>query len=178
MPRKPIGKKVRFEIFKRDGFKCHYCGATPIQSVLQVDHIIPVAEGGDNSQDNLITSCQPCNIGKGARSLSDVPVSLKERAKAVAEQEQQIRAYSEVMAARRGRLEDEAWSVADVYIEHFRNDGIRKDYLASIKQFVQRIGVHECLEAMEIATAKCFRSEAAAFRYFCGICWKKIRGDE
>lgn len=58
--RKPIGNSKRFEIFKRDLFTCQYCGNHPPKTVLEIDHIIPVSKGGDNSQDNLITSCFVC----------------------------------------------------------------------------------------------------------------------
>ena len=44
--RKSITKSVRFEVFKRDGFKCQYCGASAPDVILEVDHIVPVAEGG------------------------------------------------------------------------------------------------------------------------------------
>ena len=44
--RRALSKRVRFEIFKRDGFKCLYCGATPAQKVLRVDHVTPVVDGG------------------------------------------------------------------------------------------------------------------------------------
>jgi hypothetical protein len=67
--RKSMSKKTRFEIFKRDGFTCQYCGAQPPDAVLVVDHINPVANGGDNDHLNLITSCEVCNQGKGARLL-------------------------------------------------------------------------------------------------------------
>lgn len=55
--RKPMSKKLRFDVFKRDGFKCMYCGAHPPAAVLEVDHIKPVADGGANRMDNLITAC-------------------------------------------------------------------------------------------------------------------------
>lgn len=74
--RKTISPKVRFEIFKRDLFKCQYCGRTPPHVILNVDHVIPVAEGGDNNKLNLVTSCKDCNTGKGAISLSAVPAPL------------------------------------------------------------------------------------------------------
>lgn len=45
--RKTITKKTRFEVFKRDGFKCVYCGACAPEVVLVVDHIDPVANGGN-----------------------------------------------------------------------------------------------------------------------------------
>ena len=58
--RKAISKKARFEVFKRDGFQCQYCGAVPPKVILHVDHIVPVAGGGDNSEENLITCARLC----------------------------------------------------------------------------------------------------------------------
>ena len=77
--RKAIGKKLRFEVFKRDGFRCQYCGATAPDVLLVVDHVNPVAEGGGNDILNLITACQPCNSGKGKRLLGDQTVLEKQR---------------------------------------------------------------------------------------------------
>jgi len=61
--------KQRFEILKRDGFTCQYCGRKPPEVVLEVDHIIAVYNGGTNDRSNLITSCEPCNRGKGTTPL-------------------------------------------------------------------------------------------------------------
>ncbi len=33
--RKPLSKKMRFDVFKRDGFQCQYCGAMPPNIVLE-----------------------------------------------------------------------------------------------------------------------------------------------
>lgn len=66
-----ISKKMRFEVFKRDSFRCQYCGRNAPDVILEVDHIHPVAEGGKTSMLNLITSCRDCNRGKGKRILSD-----------------------------------------------------------------------------------------------------------
>lgn len=169
--RKAIGKKTRFEIFKRDGFTCQYCGAHPPEAVLHIDHITPVADGGQNDMDNLVTSCDHCNLGKGATSLDSVPASLSARAEQVAEREEQVRGYAEVMAAKRERIHQQAWDVADVFVDQFSLDGIRKDWLQSIKQFVEKIGVSDCLMAMDKAVAYKPWSKDQAFRYFCGICW-------
>ncbi len=78
--RKTISKKTRFEIFKRDSFTCQYCGAAAPDVVLQVDHINPVAGGGDNDLMNLITACDPCNAGKSARRLDDNTIIAKQKA--------------------------------------------------------------------------------------------------
>jgi hypothetical protein len=76
--RKPISKKIRFEVFKRDSFKCQYCGRSAPDVILNVDHIVPVAEGGTKDIMNLITSCFDCNSGKGTRQLSDNTIIQKQ----------------------------------------------------------------------------------------------------
>lgn len=64
MSRVPLSRKARFDIFRRDNFSCQYCGAHPAYSELRVDHVHPVAKGGTNEKQNLITACHPCNAGK------------------------------------------------------------------------------------------------------------------
>lgn len=171
--RKAIGKKVRFEIFKRDGFKCMYCGAHPPSVLLHVDHIKPVAEGGDNSDDNLITACEPCNLGKGARSLSSAPVALSEKAASVAEREEQIRGYQEVMQGKRERLDAEAWAIIEMLTPGEKS--APKDWMNSLRMFLDKIGFDEVHEAMEIVQGREFAVLEKAWRYFCGICWNKLR---
>lgn len=170
--RKAISKKLRFDVFKRDGFVCAYCGSTPPNVVLQVDHIHPVAEGGTNDIDNLITSCQPCNIGKGANKLSLVPQSLAEKAAIVAEQESQIKGYQEIIRERQIRLEDESFQIASI----FRNDwNPSKIDFITIKNFIQKLGYFQVEEAAEIASSKFPYNLSRSFKYFCGICINKTK---
>lgn len=68
--RKAINKKLRFDVFQRDNFTCQYCGRRAPKTVLHVDHVHPVIEGGTNDFENLTTSCIDCNIGKGGTPLS------------------------------------------------------------------------------------------------------------
>jgi len=77
--RRAMSKKTRFEVFKRDSFTCQYCGKSAPDVILHVDHIKPVKEGGTNALFNLITSCVDCNLGKGARELSDNSVLSKQK---------------------------------------------------------------------------------------------------
>ena len=173
--RKSLSKKMRFEVFKRDAFVCQYCGAHPPSVILHVDHIHPVSKGGGNDIDNLVTACEACNQGKSARVLGDVPQTLKDKAASVRESEEQLRGYHEVLEARRLRIENEAWDVAEVFDPGCSDRGFNKKDLSSIKVFVSKLGVYECLEAAERADAKRPNSYDMAFRYFCGICWNKIR---
>lgn len=77
--REPIGKRLRFEVFKRDKFTCQYCGRAAPDVTLHVDHIEPVAAGGETTLLNLVTACADCNLGKGARALSDDSVVVRQR---------------------------------------------------------------------------------------------------
>jgi 5-methylcytosine-specific restriction endonuclease McrA len=62
-------------IFKRDGHKCVYCGRADLP--LTIDHIRPKSKGGDDSWENLVAACLPCNNRKGNRSLEDAGMRLK-----------------------------------------------------------------------------------------------------
>ena len=67
-----LSKKTRFEVFKRDGFTCQYCGKTPPTVILEVDHIDPKSNGGSDNTINLITACFDCNRGKSDCKLGDI----------------------------------------------------------------------------------------------------------
>lgn len=63
--RKPIKPSLRFDIFKRDDYRCQMCGVTAKDgAALEIDHITPVAKGGTNDADNLQVLCRECNAGK------------------------------------------------------------------------------------------------------------------
>lgn len=59
-----IGRRLRFEILRRDGFTCRYCGGQAPDVVLTVDHVIPVVLGGSTEPTNLVAACKTCNAGK------------------------------------------------------------------------------------------------------------------
>lgn len=67
-----IGSRLRFEIFKRDRFRCRYCGVTAKASALHVDHVVPRSKGGGDVASNLVTACRACNAGKSNIPLDHV----------------------------------------------------------------------------------------------------------
>ena len=69
--RLPLSKKLRFEILERDDFTCQYCGAHGDGVQLEIDHIVPIFEGGGDDPNNLTTACFDCNRGKGRNLLAD-----------------------------------------------------------------------------------------------------------
>ncbi|KPJ57837.1 MAG: hypothetical protein AMS15_09565, partial [Planctomycetes bacterium DG_23] len=64
----------KLEVFERDEFRCRYCGARLSLYTATVDHITPLSKGGDNSLENLVTSCMKCNAKKGTRVRKPRPL--------------------------------------------------------------------------------------------------------
>lgn len=64
-----VSSRLRLEIFERDGWRCRYCGASPREAVLTIDHVVALASGGSNQPGNLVTACLSCNVGKGTRAV-------------------------------------------------------------------------------------------------------------
>lgn len=65
MERNKMTSSMRYNVLKRDGFRCQICGASQEDGVtLHVDHIVPVSKGGKTEMKNLRTLCSRCNLGK------------------------------------------------------------------------------------------------------------------
>lgn len=60
--REGIPIDVRRSVWRRDGGRCVECGRTEL---LELDHIIPLALGGSNTEKNLQLLCAECNRSKG-----------------------------------------------------------------------------------------------------------------
>jgi 5-methylcytosine-specific restriction endonuclease McrA len=69
--RAPIPSALRQRIYRRDLETCRYCGRRGREVRLELDHVFPVARGGGDQIDNLVTSCRECNRAKGATVLGD-----------------------------------------------------------------------------------------------------------
>lgn len=173
--RKALSKKSRFEVFKRDSFVCQYCGRHPPDAILVVDHIKPVADGGANDPDNLITACFDCNSGKGARALSAIPMSVAEKAAVLREHEAQIEGYNDLLTAKRDREDDQIQQIEDVFHDRFKCVFSTTFWESVRNNFVQRLDQEQLLFAAYKACSKCSKPEPA-IKYFCGICWRLIKG--
>ncbi|NLI63013.1 MAG: HNH endonuclease [Methanosarcinaceae archaeon] len=63
--RSKLSHSLRYDILKRDGFRCQICGKTANDGIkLEVDHIKPVSKGGKTKKGNLRALCNICNSGK------------------------------------------------------------------------------------------------------------------
>ena len=177
MARKALSKKTRFEVFKRDGFCCQYCGSHPPKVVLEVDHICPVSKGGDNSEGNLITSCFDCNRGKSDIPLSSVPDSIKDKTERIKEAEKQLKEYKKHLDSLKSIGDQYVWDIVHELFGDEKNE-IRTDWFKSIRRFNEVIGYEESYSSAMTASYrfldKRYKDEDL-FKYFCGICWNKSK---
>ncbi len=82
MPKNNGSKWIRPEkrraIYKRDDFRCLYCGrGIENEVMLTLDHVIPSELGGTHDHWNLITACLSCNSSKKDMSLSQFLTLLR-----------------------------------------------------------------------------------------------------
>jgi 5-methylcytosine-specific restriction endonuclease McrA len=61
----------RGNIFIRDHHTCQYCGRTPREDDLTIDHMIPKSRGGHTVWENVVLACTTCNTKKGNRLPSE-----------------------------------------------------------------------------------------------------------
>ncbi len=64
-----IEQGVSWKVFRRDGYKCRYCGADDVP--LTVDHLVCWEEGGPSTEANLTASCRKCNKTRGNLSYAE-----------------------------------------------------------------------------------------------------------
>lgn len=174
-----ISKKIRFEVFKRDGFQCAYCGKTPPQVTLEVDHIDPKSKGGKDDINNLITACFDCNRGKRNIPLTKVPSKLTENLEVLQEQEDQIKAYRQFVKKIERRVKKDIDDINAVYTEAYPEWQFSDRFNnTSLKVFLQKLPKDQIIWSLEAAISKFPTNKDRVINYFCGICWHKIRGTE
>src|SRR5512140_1797927 len=64
----PATANRRERIFRRDRYRCCYCGVPYPASELTLDHVEPRMRGGDRSEGNLVTCCRACNAAKAGEA--------------------------------------------------------------------------------------------------------------
>lgn len=56
-----VSKRKRLLIYMRDGYRCYICLNRYDKDFLTVDHVRPIASGGDDDTKNLRAACRMCN---------------------------------------------------------------------------------------------------------------------
>ena len=70
-------KFSRANIYVRDDYTCQYCGQQFEPEDLTFDHVVPVAQGGRRSWENIVTCCVSCNRTKDNRTPEQARMALR-----------------------------------------------------------------------------------------------------
>ena len=169
--RKALSQKIRFEVFKRDSFTCAYCGRKAPDVVLQVDHIVPVAQGGTNDILNLVTSCVECNQGKSDRRLSDQSVVEKQRREMELRQErlEQIRMMGEWQRSL-VTVEDAAIEEIEKLLNILHAGCLDYGERKVVCKLIKRFGLAAVLEGIRIGMAQ-YDDQTETIEKLGGICF-------
>jgi|SRR5699024_6269806 len=174
--RKPISKKTRFEVFKRDSFTCQYCGKKAPNVILEIDHIKPVKEGGDNSILNLVTSCFECNRGKSARKISDN--SVVERQRAQIEELNLKRQQLEMMLQWRDSVkefEDNKYkSAIDYWNENYLESGLTEKGEKTLRKLCKKHSIIKVMDMMDSIWEKIDSDSFEEENDYANHCFKKL----
>ncbi len=69
-------KLNRRNLFARDRSHCQYCGRHYSTQELSIDHVMPRAQGGKDTWENLVCACIRCNARKGGRTPDQAGMKL------------------------------------------------------------------------------------------------------
>lgn len=154
--RKSLSKKLRFEVFKRDSFKCQYCGKSAPNVVLEVDHVEPVASGGGNELFNLVTSCWDCNRGKSNRELQDDSVISKQRLQLelLQERREQIQSMFQWKKSLQEIDNDLNQMVVDYIEEKIDNISLNANGIKRISSLTKKYEFADILESVDLSAEK------------------------
>ena len=168
-----VTKRTRYEVLRRDGHKCRYCGLEASETELTVDHVIPVSLGGADTPDNLVAACRDCNAGKAS---SNPDAELVEDVEALA-----LRYRNAMIAVAKQRREQKATidrivgTFWDAWAEVFGSDTLAHNWRTSIERFlINGLSLDDLLGFIDVTdNAEPWRGKE--FRYFCGCCWTEIK---
>lgn len=174
-----VSKALRFAVLARDNHTCRYCGAKAPSVVLHVDHVVPVALGGMDVPENLVAACVDCNTGKAATSLD---------AQAVADIQADTMRWARAIAAAAAKVAEDA-AVRETYLFYVEGEwtggrmpphaDLPDDWEITAWNFYARgLPLVEIDEALLITSNAGSVPAGARWRYFCGICWNKLRALE
>jgi hypothetical protein len=175
---KPIARRLRFEILRRDAHTCRYCGGQAPDVQLTVDHVIPRVLGGSDDPTNLVTACKDCNSGKSSVSpdssiVADVDAAALLFAKAM-ERAAEIRSAESERLVEATMQWKQAWDRWYVGGDEERTVPLPRTWASSIERFLTQ-GLTATELEVNIRTAmEGPAMPADTFRYFCGVCWREL----
>ncbi len=151
--------------------------ADPIEQLnVRLDDVDPKSKGGKDDINNLVTACFDCNRGKKAIPLTKIPPKLSENLEVLQKQEAQIKEYRKFIRKIELRVQKDMNAVDAVYREAYPGWQLSDLFrLGTLKQFINKLPLPEIVSAMEIAVSRVPQDKDRVIKYFCGICWNKIK---
>lgn len=177
--RTKISKPLRFQILRRDNHTCRYCGAKAPESIVVVDHVVPVALGGQTVPENLVTACQDCNQGK-ASTPPDASHIADVQADAV-RWSQAMRTAAAIQMQALQEREQYAQTVDEAWHGWTWDDGKQvvprpENWRNTIDHWFD-LGL-ELEIVLDLLTTAMRNNDVYAsntWRYFCGCVWRRLR---
>ena len=174
-----ISKRLRFEVFKRDNFTCTYCRSK--NNEITIDHVMPVALGGLDTPENLVTACIDCNAGKTSTAPnSDLVSDTSKNAAAQTEAFKEELKKATADALQREKFADEffeQWeSIREEYGLSWASLDDRDDWETSVIRW-RELGVSPELFEANIRVAMRARHvpQRSRFRYFCAVMHNQLK---
>lgn len=72
-------KFSRENVYARDNGRCQYCQNQVPRHESTYDHVVPRAQGGQTSWENVVIACVPCNQKKGGRTPIQANMHLRKQ---------------------------------------------------------------------------------------------------
>jgi len=169
-----VSKRLRYEILRRDNHACRYCGAAAPDVKVTIDHVLPVALGGTDTPDNLVTACADCNSGKTS-TTPDAPLVANVAEDALRWAGAMALASREALEDTQGREKaykafQKAWK---------RNGGATSDlpdnWRGSLSSLIAAgLPAEALVECADIAFDQAHVYDRNRFKYMCGVGWRKV----
>lgn len=140
--------KLRLKIYSRDRYFCQLCGTKVILTrnikeeddyklEASIDHIIPVIQGGDNTEKNLRTVCRSCNSRK--KDKDDIELRFLDLSKG-----EFTRIHNAILfALARTKLNTQEARILFAIIAKTYGYGKSSDWIAN-SQLEEITGIHRC----------------------------------
>ena len=160
-----VSKRTRFEVLKRDDFRCRYCGANAMQSLIEVDHVIPASKGGTDDAANLVAACWDCNHGKSDVPLEDRKLSDTIPAEALGEHAKQIRIYLRQQRKLLAAQDKARHEVLRLWCKHSGLDDGPRDVFVKADTLLRRFSLVDLDRAFALAFTRGPDNENAKWRY-------------
>lgn len=174
-----VPKRLRFEVFRRDGYTCRYCGRSAPDFEMTIDHVVPEVLGGPDEPANLVTACADCNSGKTSIA-PDAPLVAQVAEDALRWATARRTAAYEMLEERDARVEQHErflarwneWGWGEE--SNWQTEPLPATWNQSVDQFINA-GLPMDIIIDSLNQAQSNLNVRDTFKYFCGIAWARVR---